>query len=91
MIKQYDVFHVYGTSSKQNPGPKVRKDNYPKEYDTSEVRDGVLSVTITSFADAPDLAYIEIVAVDEHIGKRFFNRTVYQWQNGFCDKVWTEG
>ncbi|MCA1807337.1 MAG: hypothetical protein LC687_05760 [Actinobacteria bacterium] len=88
MTKEYSVYHVYGTASKHNPGPKVRKENYPSQYEDAELTNGVLSITITSYGDAPELAYVEVVAVDEHQGKRAFNRTVYDWQTRAKHAAW---
>lgn len=89
-MKEYNVFYVYGTASKQNPGPKVRKDNYPSQREESEITNGILSVNISSYGDAPELAYVEVVAVDEHLGKRAFERAVYEWQNNTKERIWQE-
>lgn len=88
MSKEYDVYHIYGTASKHNPGPKVRKDNYPRQYEDSEITNSILSITITSYGDAPELAYIEILTVNEHDGKRAFNRIVYDWQQRAKHAAW---
>ena len=88
MTKEYYVFHVYGTASEQNPGPLVRKENYPRVYNDSEITNGILSIDITSYGDAPNLAYVEIVAVDEHLGKRAFYRTVDEWRKRFNHAGW---
>ena len=85
---QHDVFYVYGTASKENPGPKVRKENRKHTYKPSEIKGNIVSITITSYGDAPELAYVEVVAVDEVAGKRAFLNTVAVWQDTVCDSAW---
>lgn len=90
MSREYNVYHVFGTTSKHNPGPKVRKDNRVHTYSDHEITNDLLSVTITSYGDAPELAYVEVVSVDEHAGKRAFHRTVYEWQQRTRRESWGE-
>jgi hypothetical protein len=87
-MPEYNIYHVYGTASHENPGPKVRKDNYPSQREDTEITNDILSITIGSYGDAPDLAYVEVVAVDEHAGKRAFHRAVYEWQNRTRKELW---
>ena len=87
-MKEYNVYHVFGTTSKQNPGPKVRKDNRVHQYEDSELTNNLLSITITSYGDAPELAYVEVVSTDEHAGKRAFHRTAYEWQQKTMNEAW---
>jgi len=87
-MKEYNVYHVFGTTSKHNPGPKVRKDNRVHQYEDGEITNGILSITITSYGDVPELAYVEVVSVDEHEGKRAFHRTVYEWQERTKTEAW---
>jgi len=87
-MKEYNVYHVFGTTSKQNPGPKVRKDNRVHQYEDNELTNNLLSITITSYGDAPELAYVEVVTTDEHAGKRAFHRTVYEWQQKTMNEAW---
>lgn len=89
-MPEYDVYYVYGTASKENPGPKVRKDNYPSQREASEISNNILSITISSYGDAPELAYVEVVAVDEHAGKRAFHRVIYDWQSRAKYAAWGE-
>ena len=81
MSKQYDVYYVYGTTSPENPGPKVRKDTKKAMYEDEELTHGIVSVEITAYGDDLNYGYITVVCVSELLGREMFRHLNTNWQS----------
>ena len=79
MSKQYDVYYVYGTTSPENPGPKVRKDTKKAMYEDEELHHGIVSAEVVAYGDDLSYAFITVVSVSEDTGRALFKHLNQRW------------